>query len=70
MIKKQSYYVLMTPRLVLDTFKLSNSIPIQIYWGVYLAKEGFTEEVNISLDGPVYKDLHQEVINNINIIIP
>ena len=37
---------------------------IQVYQGVYLAKESFTQVVylHIALDGSVFKDLHQEVI--------
>ena len=37
---------------------------IQVYEGVYLAKESFTEvaELHTALDGSVFKDLHQEVI--------
>ena len=61
----------MAPQLILNVFKLSSSRHIQLYQGVYLAKEDFTQlaEIHVSLDRSVFKGLHQEAINNINIII-
>ena len=36
--------------------------------GWLFGKKGFTQEVHVSLDESVFKGLHQEVINNNNII--